>query len=154
MHPILLVKELRRFITVVTTDFVLSTGKGNDKAPQVLGWGLPTKNSSEEPDYPFVLCRLTTGEDNDNESTVHVKIMIGTHSEDVEGWEDAANVLFRIRDSLLITRTLANKYELNLPLKWELPEEQAYPQWVGWIDSDWIIAQPEQIIEEVDYGYE
>lgn len=154
MHPVLLIDELRDYMKTVVSEFVLSTGHNHKKAPQVLDWGLPLKKSTTEPDYPFVVVRLLGGKDADEESIAAVRIYVGTTSEDMTGYEDAVNIIIRIRNALLEKRTLAGKYRLQLPLEWDIPEEQKYPQWIGLIDTTWIIAQPVEIAEEVDYGYE
>lgn len=155
MNPILLVKELCAFLETVLNEFVLETGKGPDKAPRVVEGWLPPKgsSSSNEPDFPYVIVRLYKGEDNDKRGQVTIKIIVGTYSEEIEGWKDAGNVIMRIRNALLITRILDNRYRLELPLKWQLFEEQPYPEWIGEIITNWIIALPLEQAKEDDYVY-
>jgi hypothetical protein len=83
----------------------------------------------------------------EGESEARVNIYVGTYSESPEGWRDVANVVEHIRHTLLKKRTVANKFRLALPMKSTIPtEEQPYPNWVGWLETRWVIAQP---VEEV-----
>lgn len=152
MHPVLLVTALHRFIEGVVAEFVLSTGKGEEKAPKVVEGYLPLKGQGEDPDFPHVVVRLISGEDDEEQGTVVVKILVGTHKEDPQGWKDAANVIIRIRNSLLIHRTLDHIYRMELPLKWELFDPPPYPEWIGEILTTWIVPRPVEPMEEADYG--
>lgn len=153
MNPILLVEELCAFLETVLNEFVLETGKGPDKAPRVVEGWLPPKGSSDEPDFPYVIVRLCEGEDNDERGRVTIKIIVGTYSEEIEGWKDAGNIIMRIRNTLLITRTLNNRYRLELPLNWKLFEEQPYPEWIGEITTSWTIALPIEQVREDEHVY-
>lgn len=155
MNPVLLVGELCTFLQTVVDEFALETGKGSDKkAPQVVEGWLPPKETTDVPDVPYVIVRLTDGEDNADNAQVNVRILVGTYSEDIAGWKDAANVMLRIRERLLTTRTLAKKYRMELPLKWKLFEEPPYPVWIGEIVTVWTVALPVEQVEEVEYGYQ
>lgn len=148
--PVLLVDELKAFVEKVVQSYVLETNKADvEKPPQVAAGYLPAKKSGPDPDYPFVLARLIDNNDTRDGSTATVKIIAGTHSEDEqEGWRDPANILLRIRGELLKRRIIGGKYRLELPLKIEIPEEQAFPEWVGFMTTTWAYAQP---MEEVIY---
>lgn len=138
----------------ILADFVLQTGKGEAKAPQVVAGYLPPKNANDEPEFPYVGLRLLEGEDTTEDGKATVKIYIGTHDEDANGWRDAANVLFRIREHLLTKPVLAERYRLELPLRWKIYEEQVFPQWFAELTTSWIVPRPVEIFEEVDYGSE
>ncbi|MGI6436406.1 MAG: hypothetical protein ACOX0F_13855 [Syntrophomonadaceae bacterium] len=154
MNPVLLTKELCAFLETVLTEFLLETGKGQDKAPQVAEGWLPPKGSSDKPDFPYVIVRLCEGTDSEERGQATIKIIVGTYSEEIEGWKDVGNIIMRIRNTLLITRILNNRYQLELPLKWQLFEEQPYPEWIGQITTKWTIALPIEQVKEDDYVYE
>lgn len=153
MSPVLLLGELRNFIEGVVKEYSLETGKGIKKEPQVLEGYLPPKQSTETPDIPYVIVRLVEGVDDQHSGQVVVKILVGTHSEDIDGWKDAVNIMMRIRERLFETRTLARKYRVEHPLKWKLFENQPYPEWIGEILTIWTIARPIEVFEEGGHGY-
>jgi hypothetical protein len=41
---------------------------------------------------------------------------------------------------------IAKKYRVEYPCRFEMPEEQPYPQWIGEMTTNWIIARP---LEEI-----
>lgn len=150
--PVLLVDELQTFIGGVVGDYQMETNRPNlSKAPQVIAGYLPPKksDSSSDPDFPFVIVRLIEGTDTQDDAKVVIKIIAGTFSEDAQsGWRDPVNILQRIRTELLKRRVVGGKFRLEFPLKIEMPEEQPFPEWVGFMTTTWTIAQP---VEEVQY---
>ncbi|HQA07578.1 MAG TPA: hypothetical protein PLM20_07575 [Syntrophomonadaceae bacterium] len=154
LTPLLLLEELKLFLECVVADYKLETNRGQAKAPQVVEGWLPPKESTDVPDVPYVMPRLIEGEDNADESQVNIKILVGTYSEDIDGWKDAVNVILRIRQCLLINRTLGKKFRMELPLKWKLFEEQPYPIWIGEIITIWTVALPIEQVEEDVYEYQ
>lgn len=154
LTPLLLLEELKLFLEGVVADYSLDTNKGQLKAPQVVEGWLPPKESNDIPDVPYVILRMTDGEDNSDIARTNVKILIGTYSEEVDGWKDAVNVLLRIRQQLLTVRTLGKKFRMELPLKWKLFEEQPYPIWIGEIITIWTVALPIEQVEEDVYEYQ
>lgn len=157
MNAVELVDALQSVAKECVRNYVLETNRPDlTKAPQVVAGYLPAKRPKDQPDavpdLPYVIVRLLRGEDQGNGSTATVKILIGTHSEaEQDGWRDAANIIERIRIELLKHRTVARRFRLELPLTYELPEEQPYPEWVGWLETRWALAQPQ---EEVQYEQE
>ncbi len=142
MTPVILVDELRDYLKLVVEKYWFETNKKEvNKPPQVISGYLPAKKATDIPDFPFILVRLSDGEDADS-STVTVYVVIGTYSEDAQnGWRDPANIVERVRQSLLKKRTLANRFRLEMPLKYELPDEQPVPHWFGIITTKWTIPQ-------------
>jgi len=151
MTPTLLVDELRNFIDDVVKNYWLETNKQDlNKPPQVVTGYLPPKKSTPDPDYPFVIVRLVEGTDNQEGATVTVKIIVGTYSEDAQnGWRDVANIIQRIWTELFKRRVIAKKFMVEYPMKFEMPEEQPFPEWVGIMTTTWTVAHP--VLEEVEY---
>lgn len=147
--PVLLVDELKVFIEGVVSDYRLDTKQAElSRAPQVLAGYLPPKEPNST-DYPFVIVRFIEGTDAQDEGKAVIKIIAGTYSEDAQaGWRDPANILQRIRTEFLKRRIVGGKFRLEFPLKIEMPEEQPYPEWIGFMTTTWTIAQP---VEEVTY---
>lgn len=148
--PVLLVDELRDFVDTVVKNYVLETKRPElTKPPQVLTGYLPPKNSTPDPDFPFVIVRLVNVTDTQDGATVTVNIIVGTYSEDAQnGWRDVANISQRIWTELFKKRVLAKKYRVEYPMKFEMPDEQPFPEWVGIMTTTWTVAQP---LEEVVY---
>lgn len=148
--PIMLLDELKAFAEEIVRTYVLETNQpGLTKQPKVITGYLPPKKSTPDPDYPFVIVRLSDGTDDQNGSTVGVRILVGTYSEDPQnGWRDVANIIWRMRTALLTTRVIGGRFRLEYPITFEMPEEQPFPEWVGVMDTVWILPQP---VEEVIY---
>ncbi len=151
--PVLLVDELKDFIETVIRNYWLETKKPDlNKPPQVVTGYLPPKDPTRaEPDFPFLIIRLVEGTDAQEGATVTVKIIVGTYSEDAQnGWRDVANIVQRIWVELFRRRVIGGRFRVEYPMKFELPEEQPYPEWIGVMTTVWTVAQP--IVEEVFYG--
>lgn len=148
--PISLIDAVRDFCEEVTKQYFLETNKNHNKEPQVVTGYLPTKKSTDKPDFPYVIVRFMEGNDS-QDSTVNLKIIVGTYDEedDSNGWRDVLNILQRIRTELFKRQALANKYRVELPFKYLLPEDQPYPEWIGWIETKWII--PSIVLEQTMY---
>lgn len=155
--PVYLVEELRDLTEEVVKNYFLET-KQKDfcKPPQVVTGYLPPKqprykddSGDDIPDFPFVIVRLIKGLDAQQSANAVVKFIIGIYSEDpTEGWKDIASIIERIRQELCKKYIIAKRYQLEKPIKWEIPEEQPFPQWIGEIITTWTAAQvvPESIL--------
>lgn len=151
MTPTLLVDELRDFVDEVVRNYWFETNRQDiTKAPQVVTGYLPPKKSSPDPDYPFVIVRLVEGSDNPEGATVTVKIIVGTYSEDAQnGWRDVANIIERVWIELFKKRIIGKKFMVEYPMKFEMPEEQPFPEWIGIMTTVWTVAH--SVLEEVGY---
>ena len=139
-----LAKALRAFIAGVVSEYRLPVKNGEPRAPEVVNGFLPPKRSSVEDDFPFVLVRLEKGETNLEETTCTAAIIIGCYTAEFDGHEYCLNVMERIKQALcsMPFGTLANKYQLRYPVKWELPDEQPYPQWQIGMTTEWAFNAP------------
>jgi hypothetical protein len=154
MIPIMLIDELCLFVQGVVKEILLPTSQGELKTPTVHPGYLPFKGAASEDaaEYPLIIVRLLNGDDNEDGSKATVQIIVGTYGEDSQGWREVLNILERIRQSLFKTRTIAKKYRIEYPLKWEVPDEQPRLQWIASMTTNWTIAQPiEEVIYEEDY---
>lgn len=147
MTPLLLIDTLVETLTGVVRNYALETGTGAaDRAPQVVaGWLPPKTNDDDDPDFPYVIARLVAGTDTEEQGTVRVRLLVGTHSEDADGWRDALNVVERIRQALMTQRTIDDRYRLQMPLEWEMPDDQPYPQFVAQMTTIWTMYRPVEL---------
>lgn len=149
-----LVDELKDFVEEVVKNYSLELKDGTGKAPQVLTGYLPPKDPGrkEDPDFPFVIVRLGNGQDTQNGATATVNLIIGTYSKDsTQGWKDVASIIERIRLELFRKGVIGKRYRVEYPMKFDMPEEQPYPYWIGIMTTTWAIAHP---VEEVSVLYE
>lgn len=146
-----LLDELNEFLRFIVYSYQLQTQGGILKPPQTVTGFLPPKGETDEPDYPFVISRLLSGEDNDEQGNVTVKILVGTYAEDAQGFRDSLNLVEHIRQNLFKKRIIAKKFRIEYPFKWEQPEEQPYPYWMAEMTTVWTVPRP---IEEVYCGEE
>lgn len=148
--PFLLVDELAAFLEGVTANFEMTTPSGKIRSPKVTPGWLPLKDpkNKDEEDFPYVLVRYIGHSDkSEGESTAKIHIFAGVYSMDPQGWRELVNPLERIRQALLKKRTLAKKFRLVLPMESKIPpHDQPFPEWVGWLETEWTIPQP---VEEV-----
>ena len=127
-----LVDTLANFIDNVVKDYrlpVSSIGIQNTKAPQVVKYFLPPKRSNDTPDFPFIIIRPINGIDDLNESTLKMRIIIGAYAEDAQGIINAINIMERIRLKLYECGVLDNRYRLEKPCHYDIPEEQPHPEY-------------------------
>lgn len=141
--------------------------KTTNRAPRVIGgWVVPKGPLVEE--FPFIIVRPSSGSDSSEEqndraripdAVATFKLIVGTYSDDDDGFLDVLNVIDAIRHSLLSAPTLlladeqdedqATACEHVGPLLWELPasnpdESQPRPQWFGVVTTTFRLPRPER----------
>lgn len=155
MTPIMMVDALIEFIKPVVTDFVLDSNiEGIKKAPAVISGYLSEKKTREQqqqqamPDFPYVIVRYLEDNDTDESNMAQVRIICGTYSKDEQnGWRDAMNVAFRIKQALLAAGKFGNAFHVEKPIKTELPEEQPFPEWIALLTLSVSVPQTQQEID-------
>lgn len=148
--PLLLIDELCRLAADATKELALETKKGERRPPAVLAGfldddepqaGKPPEDPTEKA-VPFVIARFLNGQDTEQVGTATVRIIAITYSKHGQGWRDPLEVLERIRQAIITHRPLAKQFDLNLPIKWEQPEDQPWPYWIAWMTITWTIGRP------------
>ena len=151
MTALILLDDLKQFIADAVKNFQLTSGN-TLAAPKVHKGYLPN-NDDDSPIFPYVIVRLTKVSDTSGGSTARILILIGTQSEDDDGYIDAWNVGEHIRQALLTNRILSSLFSLQLPLELESPEkEQPYPEAICWLTTLWQVPQPQNKLEDGVYG--
>lgn len=135
MTPIDLVDRLIEEIKVIVKDFHLDTNvPGVKKAPQVISGYLGEKKpgaKQDPPDFPFVIVRYLEDNDDGQQHTANIRILVGTYSEDAQnGWRDTLQVATRIKNELLKKRFIG-PFSIEYPVKMEIYEEQPCPEWAA-----------------------
>lgn len=160
--PLILVDELCKLIADATAELVLEAKTGPPRPPSAVAGFLdddeprPGKPPDDEFEraVPFVLVRFRSGEDTQDVGTATVRIIATTYSKHGQGWRDPLNVLERIRQAIIIRRPLSRHFDLQLPIRWEMPDEQPWPYWIAWMTTTWVIGRPilTEMEEDAYYG--
>ena len=133
----LLVEDLSVYLQKKLKEFSLETKKGR-MSVKIFKYFLPTKRKETEDDFPLIIIRPFEGEDS-KQSDATVKFICGVYSQDEEGIYDLISLMEKVRLALLEDYEINPKFRLeqteNKPLKWEISEDQPYPQWLGAITA-------------------
>ena len=89
----------------------------------------------EEPDTDVV-------DEEEGISTATIGMTIGVYGEDKNAWMDLLSIMERIRQRICNNRTVARKYPLEYPNKWETVEAQPYPFWFGYGTVKYRVGHP------------
>jgi hypothetical protein len=141
--------RLKERLEVVAAAYPLFETKTTARAPTVGDGWLETKDPEVE-DFPFLLVRPKSGSDSsqasDENATATIDIIIGTYSDEVDGWLDVLNIIDAIRADLGAEPAIADTaYEQIGPLSWELLAQQPRPQWFGTVTTVWQIPRPRRV---------
>lgn len=139
-----LIDALRERLRVCLQDLLLPTDVEGEahRAPDIVDGFLPPKRSKGQKrgDFPFVIVRAMGGNDAaQDDSVVQVRMVIGVWNESEDGYRDWMAVKERIRIDLLGQQVLDGRFRLQYPFKWDLPEDQPVPQWLGTLDVGWTV---------------
>jgi len=133
-----LVRRVVVLLTAAVEDLRLEPADdGADRAPTVVEGWLPPPRAAGAVRPPLVLVRAASGSDDTEGSRTTLIVAVELHSEDDAGWQDAATVMQRCRGALLDVGVLG-PHAMELPLNWELADEQPLPQWIGLITTTWL----------------
>lgn len=144
MTPVMLIIALQKFLQQALADDVLI---GDAVRPPAVHLGsLPSKTADnrDDPVYPLIIIRPIEGDSDKDTSTVQVKLIFGTQSEDDHGFIDVLHLMERVRILLMRERIIDKKYRIEPNWKWGLPEEQPEPQWLCYAITTWQLPQIRQ----------
>lgn len=145
MTATVLLDELAKFLKEVNKDYRLSDElvRGNELI--VVPGFLKRRENAIETFYPHIVPRFIKGSDTTSDSNVSVKIFFGTYCEDVnDGWRELYNLMEHTRLALLKQKIIGKKFMLEGNLEYEIPEEQPYPEWVGFMSAEYSIPRPRE----------
>jgi len=138
---------------------------GTFQPPTVhIGAIMPRRGGGDKADFPFIVNRITTGQDGQNQSTFTAQTICGIYTADeVEAGEnEILNMVCRVRGLLQKNQTIAAKYTMQYPINWRMGtiednHIQAYPFFGGTITSTWDAPAYEYLLNLEDqkktYGY-
>lgn len=152
MNIEIMIDELVKELQQATKNLQLLTPKGNLRSPQIYDGYLPPKNPKDpqSEDFPYVIARYLNDQSEDDGASAQVKVYCGIYSEDdKQGWRDLLGLMNAIKTHLLSNRFFGQYFEIKLPLKREIPEEQGAPEWVGWFNLTISIPNIMEVNEDV-----
>lgn len=124
--------------------FQLKNAKGERVNLNIYPQNLPAKKGSKDTEhFPYLVIRVMDGEDNnetgEEDSTCKIAFIVGLYDEDdnYQGYKDVMNIIEKVKQRLKTKRFYSNQFELKLPLKWVIHEEDIYPYYFGGIESIW-----------------
>lgn len=151
MTPMATVDAICAFLEQLLAEYTLPTEKGTEKTPQIIsGWLPPKKNPkdpADAPDFPFIIVRLVEGEETEGSNMATIDLIFGVYSEDYDG-RALLNLMEHTRQALFRKGVLENKFRIDKPYKFEVFDEQPYPQWFGIAETNWAI---QNIYEEDEW---
>ncbi len=142
--------KLKERLAVAVAGLMFETRiEGETRAPQVLDSLLPPKTDADTENYPFLLVRHRSGNDTvqgvDQNATATVEIVVGTLSDTDDGYLDLLAVIDAVRADLGSQPAIeGTAYEHVGPLAWQVSDQQARPQWIGTITTNWQLPRPQR----------
>lgn len=145
MTPLFLQSTLKTELESVLAEVLLKTAQTINIYEQNLP---PKKDDKDRSFFPFCQIKLGDGEDGDDSSTQDVILIFGTidKSTSFDGYQDVMNCIQKVREHLLKKRTVANTFEVQLPIRWAAPENEAtYPFYYGAVLLTFSIPRIERV---------
>ncbi|RXZ84586.1 hypothetical protein EBB07_00790 [Paenibacillaceae bacterium] len=159
MTAFLLLKSLTAFLRQAVDEYTAAQGQGGEfRKPEVFEWNLPFKNArqAEKIDFPYIVARIINGEDQQQKpdsllfSSVKIDLYFGIYQDSVndqdpeafvhpDGAYDLLNLMEYVRQALFEEVIIDNKFTVEYPYSWEIPDEQPYPLWVGLAHTTWSV---------------
>lgn len=158
----LLGEALERRMVAAFADFRLRASNpdlsGPDPAPETLEsvsvylGSVKSRERSDDggevgPKFPLVLVRPRERDDDRDENglprtTVAVDFVVGVRRIGNDGSRDVTAVIDRICTNLLRDPLIEGRARMELPLHSELGDDDAFPQWMGFVSATFNIPQP------------
>ena len=171
MTPTNLIQALSDELRKATSHFIFQAEYQADKKVTVYDGFLPVESFSNQTFLPMIVVELRGVEDTDEGSSATVGLMFavyggenakygggrelpnGKFKDYGDGWRDLLNLAECVRQHLLglPSRTLANQFQLILPMVFSPQPEQPFPFFYGDMVLNFTVGQP---LMRLDYPAE
>lgn len=138
MTPVFLQKALKEELKILFADFVSSSDMDFEKrGVSVYEQDLPLEmeTEDEEEKTPFIIVRLSEGEQEQRESTEMVTVVIIFCARDTawnrSGYQDVLNMIQKVKERLLKNPLVGKYFTAELPLKWVVQEGETHDIYYG-----------------------
>jgi hypothetical protein len=155
MTPVILLEELKKFITQETKDLILKVKDSKKRRPaEVHLMRLPDMTDRIQR-VPYLLLQFIKNTDEQQtgeltESVSMVRIVAAAYSEnESEGSLDVLNLLTRIRTALLKERVIGKQFILKPPLEMMIYPDDTAPYYIGEIMSSWQMPPIEREVSKI-----
>lgn len=161
MTPSNLIHDLAGELCKATKNFIFQAEYQDDKKVSVYEGYIPAENFNNETFLPMIVVELRGVEDTDEGSIATVGLMLAVYGGENakydggrnlnngfkdygDGWRDLNNLAETIRQDILSlpNRTLAEKFQLMLPMVYSPQPEQPAPFFYGDMVMQFVIGQP------------
>lgn len=147
MTPLELLEALKGYCEEITKDMRLLTRvpkngtQAAERAPEVFVGNLPDKES-EKKAAPYILLKLLTGKDDNEESICRVRIICVTFSENKqENYIQCLNLVTRIKTKLLEDVVIDNHFSCQKPVEFIIYDDDLEVYQIGEIMTIWEMQQ-------------
>lgn len=147
MTPLDLLEALKAYCEEITKEMrLLSRVQKNSTqvakhSPAVFLGNLPDKET-EKKAVPYILLKLLTGKDDDEESICRVRIICVTFSEDKqENYRQCLNLVTEIRTKLLEDVVIDNRFSCQKPVEFIIYGDDLEVYQIGEIMTIWEMPQ-------------
>ncbi|MCX4326449.1 MAG: hypothetical protein OSJ45_04025 [Lachnospiraceae bacterium] len=154
MTPLELLEALKKYCKEITKNmrfFARVPENGTQAAkrcPAVFIGGLPDKNS-ERKAAPYILLKLLTGKDDDEESTCRVRIICLTYSENKEeNYIQCLNLVTQIKTRLLEDVVVDNHFSCQKPVEFIVYDDSLEVYQIGEIMTIWEMPKVERDVSK------
>ena len=140
-------KELNQILEdgFKTVYFKVPDKKDAFKNPDIhIGAIPPRRGSQDKEDFPFIVNRVVSGDDSQDDSVFTVNTICGifTGGTVEAGENEILNMVCRTRSLIIQNSIVGKRYRLEYPIKWHMGSVenkgiQAYPFFGGVITSKW-----------------
>lgn len=154
MTPLDLLEALKAYCEEITKDMRLlarvqkNSTQTAERSPEVFVGNLPDKES-EKKAVPYILLKLLTGKDDNEESICRVRIICVTFSEDKqENYIQCLNLLTRIKTKLLEDVVVDDRFSCQKPIEFIVYDDDLEVYQIGEIMTIWEMKQVERDVRK------
>jgi len=154
MTPLDLLEALKGYCKETTKDMRLlarvpENGPQAAKRPPAVFIGNLHNKESEKKAAPYILLKLLTGKDDDEESICRVRIICVTFSEDKqENYIQCLNLITRIKTKLLEDVVIDNRFSCQKPIEFIIYDDDLEVYQIGEIMTIWEMQQLERNVRK------
>lgn len=148
MTSVDLLKALVVFLQDKLKDYRYEDSSGRVKPIYVKDGFLKVRENAEEEFFPYVLVRLSKGTATLEESTVKVQFLIGVMEYDAnDGYIGCLNIMEHVKQSLQEVVFIADRFAVEMPIEWDVPREQPYPEWYAVVEATFTVGNLQPLID-------
>ena len=140
-----LIYTMAEELRTVTKDYKLLAEHQENKKVSVYEYDIPYGDSETDSYIPYIIVSPKLIDLAERDSIITVSLMIATYSGELgNDWRDMMSISERVRQFILTTPIMAEKYLWRNNYSWQpVSTEQPSPFIIGYIETDYTIATPE-----------